>query len=127
MHGKMAWALAKRQELGSAIAEVNAGLEALGAGVSVERGWLDLVRARVAALYQEMEEAREHGTAALQTFRGFDEVRGQADALSHLSWIEFDRPGRDNFAAVRKSPDSVQQSHGKVYGDLLTLIRIRMA
>jgi len=127
MHRKMAWALAKRQELGSAIEEVDAGLEALGAGVSVERGWLDLVRARVAALYQEMEEAREHGTAALQTFRGFDEVRGQADALSHLSWIEFDRPGGDISLALSYSTEALELSRRLIDPELMALIRIRMA
>ena len=127
MHRKMAWALANRRELDSAIAEVEAGLAALDAAASIERGWLGLVRARVAAQYQELEEAREHAAAALQTFRGFDEIRGQANALLALSGIEYDRPGGDLSLSLSYATEARELSRRLADPELAAFICIQMA
>lgn len=90
-HRKMASALLTRGEIGSASQEIEAGFRSLGEAFHVERGWLDLLRSRVAQS-AAWEESREHGLAALQAFRTFGNLRGQGEALMRLGNVELHSP-----------------------------------
>lgn len=91
MHRKMASALLTRGEIASASQEIDAGFRSMEGAFHVEKGWLDLLRSRVAQ-FSSWEEAREHGLAALQAFQAFGGMRGQGEALVQLAWIDWHSP-----------------------------------
>lgn len=85
---KMASALVSRGEILPAAAAIEKGFRALGSRVSVESGWLNLARCRLAEWQEEDEEAREYGIVALKTFQAFGEMSGQGQALMLLGHLE---------------------------------------
>lgn len=81
LHRKLAAFLADRALLDAASAEVDAGFAALGDRVSVERGWLYLVRAQIANANTDHASAEADAANALQVFEHSDERLGRAGAL----------------------------------------------
>lgn len=81
LHRKLASALVDRGYLAAAGEEVEAGFEILGSVESVEHGWLDYVRARIAEENYEFDDVARHSERALRTFERFRESSGRARAL----------------------------------------------
>lgn len=81
LHRKLASSLEDRGQLDAASAEVDAGFIALGDGASVERGWLYLVRARIANGTYNYPSAEAYAETALQAFERSGERLGQARTL----------------------------------------------
>ncbi len=92
LHRKMADVLQMRGETRSACTEVEEGFGALGGHDDVEAGWLSLVRARMSITSEDWARAHALAQAALETFRSFDDARGQAEALVELSVAETNSP-----------------------------------
>lgn len=88
LHRKIASALARSGEARSASSEIEVAFESLGDRLSVERGWLNLLRCRIAVDQIQWDEARENGESALQCFEMFQVPQGQAEALVELGFIE---------------------------------------
>ncbi|HEY4705454.1 MAG TPA: hypothetical protein VII27_06955 [Thermoplasmata archaeon] len=99
LHRKAAAACEARGQWTPASREVETGLDALGSVRSIERAWLHLVQARIAERTEELEEAREHGGAALSLFQAFGSPLGEAHALRILGWAETVSPRGDPASA----------------------------
>src|SRR5256885_1515789 len=65
VHRKMAASLEDRGDIASASTEVETGRKALGETLSAERGWLDVIRCRIAYRLAGRGQAREAGGAGL--------------------------------------------------------------
>lgn len=91
-HRKTAATFLALGEIPSASEEIESGFWTLRETPSVERGFLDLARCDVSIRLEDWEEAREHGNAALQTFRVFPDVAGRAQTLLALGHIEILAP-----------------------------------
>ncbi len=92
LHRKMASALIDGGEFTQALAEMEEGFRALGTTMGVERGWLELLRCRVAVASLEFEEARDSGEEALRTFEMLGDLRGRAATLVELAYAEAHAP-----------------------------------
>src|SRR2546422_3608043 len=66
---KMAFEFVTRGNLSSAKAAIEDGFRALGTLESVEKGWLELMRAWAVRYEGKLEATYDHGTAALQIFQ----------------------------------------------------------
>ncbi len=93
LHRKSAAALQVRGENGRAAVEIEAGFKALVERDSAERGWLNLVACRVAFGREDWAEARDHGEAALASFRAMGDSQGEAETLLQLGASEIRSPG----------------------------------
>src|SRR3989454_71605 len=101
VHRKMAASLEDRGDIASASTEVETGRKALGETLSAERGWLDVIRCRIAYRLADWEQARDAGESALETFQAFDVRPGQARALLILGHIAMHSPQNDPDLAGR--------------------------
>ncbi len=86
---KSAEALIDHGEFVSALKEADAALRAIGDSGTPERGWLQLIRCRIATARDELGEARESGRDALRVLADFGLLRGQAEALLELGRVDF--------------------------------------
>ena len=91
LHRKLAMAFVDRGQLTAAQREMEAGLDVLGGVESVERGWLDLVQARLAERGGGWRWNHAPGERALETFERYRDTAGRAHALYEAgvgaSWI----------------------------------------
>ncbi len=99
LHRKTASALLVRGEPASG--EIEAAFRALGELPSMERGWLHLLRSRVASTQEEWREAREEGEAALTAFTASGDAEGQTLAWLALGSMEIYAPQGNPSEAVR--------------------------
>ena len=127
LHRKAASALQVRGENASARKEIGGGLAALGEIPSVERGWLDLVRCRVATKLEEWEEARESGAAALGAFRLHGDLRGQAEALLEMGNIEIESQTSHPADAERYLKDALASSESLRDPEFAARVHIALA
>lgn len=90
LHRKMASALYDWGDARSASQEVEAGFRALGDLVSLERGWLSLMRCRVdkTLVGADIRDALQSGEEAVRTFEPSGELSGLAQAFLELATIE---------------------------------------
>jgi len=88
LHRKMAFEFVTRGNLSSAKAAIEDGFRSLGTLPSEESGWLELTRARAVRIEGKLEATYDHGTAALQIFQRYGELRGQARTLVELAQVE---------------------------------------
>ncbi len=84
LHRKMASAFEDWGQYTAAATETDAGFAALGDAASVERGWLEMIRARMAAENAGGGDAWDHAEAARQIFCKFRVPAGEAEALVEL-------------------------------------------
>ena len=124
VHRKFAMALQNRGGTTNALAEIEQGLRSLDGRRSVEQGWLDLVRCRVAMMVEDFGEAIEHGNRALQTFQSFDERRGIAESLLELGRVEIDRDGGRPDQALQYLQDAL--GHAPAAGGEALAARVHM-
>src|SRR2546422_808499 len=110
VHRKMAASLEDRGDITSASTEVETGRKALGETLSAERGWLDVIRCRIAYRLADWEQAREAGESALETFEAFDVRPGQARALLILGHIAMHSPQNDPDLAGRYLTQALERS-----------------
>ncbi len=91
LHRKLAMAFVDRGQLTAAQREIEAGLDVLGGVESVERGWLDLVQARLAEKDEDGDRIMPPAERALETFERYRDTAGRAHALYEAgvgaSWI----------------------------------------
>lgn len=92
LHRKIAGALEDRGDIAAASAEVDAGLKASRAAATEERGWLDLIRCRIAYRLADWEQARDAGESALETFESLNVPAGKARILLILGHIAMHSP-----------------------------------
>ena len=85
---KMAFEFVTRGNLSSAKAAIEDGFRALGTLESVEKGWLELMRAWAVRYEGKLEATYDHGTAALQIFQRHGDLKGQARTLVELARVE---------------------------------------
>src|SRR3989454_10202271 len=85
---KMAFEFVTRRNLSSAEAAIEDGFRALGTLESVEKGWLELMRAWAVRYEGKLEATYDHGTAALQIFQRHGDLKGQARTLVELARVE---------------------------------------
>ena len=86
IHRKAATALHLRGQSASADAEIGKAFEALGDRTCAERGWLDLLKCRVASAREDWAKSRAYGEAALETFVAVGDLEGQAE-----TWLALGR------------------------------------
>ena len=110
VHRKMAASLEDRGDITSASTEVETGRKALGETLSAERGWLDVIRCRIAYRLADWEQARDAGESALETFEAFDVRPGQARALLILGHIAMHSPQNDPDLAGRYLTQALERS-----------------
>ena len=110
LHRKIAAMLEERGDVASAASEIEAGFEALGETLSAERGWLDLILSRIAYRLVDWDRAGNHGESALETFRSFGIVPGQAKALLVLGYIAMHSPQNAPGLAERYLREAVSLS-----------------
>ena len=127
LHRKTATALQVRGHSAPAMREVEAGFRALGDAPSPERGWLHLVRTRAAEAQEDWAEAREDAEAALDIFRGFGDVAGQAQALLESGQVEFAAPSVDPSAAERYLAAALEASSAVPEPEFLARVHIALA
>ena len=127
IHRKAASALQVRGEMVAAREQIAGGLAALGEASSVERGWLDLVRCRVATKLEEWEEARESGAAALGAFRLHGDLRGQAEALLEMGNIEIESQTSHPADAERYLKDALASSESLLDPEFAARVHIALA
>ncbi len=84
LHRKLASALTDRGQLASALVEIKAGRTALGFLENIERGWLELVRARILGKAYDFAASETAASSALKCFERFDSRGGRAEALLEL-------------------------------------------
>ncbi len=84
LHRKMAAAFEEWGQYNTAAAEMDAGLSALGDADSVERGWLELIRARMLLGNVGEEEAWGHAETARDVFHRSRVPQGEAEAMLEL-------------------------------------------
>ncbi len=80
LHRKLARVDLDQGEIEAADREIDAGWRALGNIPSVERGWLDLLRAKTSELNWEDFRSEASARRALSTFEQYGDVPGQARA-----------------------------------------------
>ena len=84
LHRKLANALERRGHSRAAAKEVTAGFDALGDMDSPERGWLELVSARIAWRTSDATNTWEHSERARRIFARLGVVSGEAETLLEL-------------------------------------------
>jgi tetratricopeptide (TPR) repeat protein len=124
IHRKMAHALEDRGDVASASAEVDAGLRALGGTATAERGWLDLIRCRIAYRLADWEQARDAGDSALDTLRDFGVAEGTARAHLILGHIAIHSPQNDAALAEKHLTEALAASDAV---DLEFVVDVRIA
>jgi len=124
---KSAAALQVRGESARALAEIDAGLGALGGRPSVERGWLDLIRCKLDSELEDWPEARDRGEAALAAFRGYGDLLGQTQAMLALANVEIYSPKGDPSEAERYLISALGVSEGIQDSELRARVHIVLA
>lgn len=99
LHRKLAAVLHGLGETLSASAEVAAAAESLREEDRRERGWLELVQARMSDSADDWASGRAHAEAALELFRSCGDTRGQAEALVELAIVHINSPSGDPSSA----------------------------
>lgn len=110
LHRKLAAALQVRGETVAASAEVETALRSLGADDRVERGWINLVRARMNIALERWSEGTRHAEAADEVFRSFRDPRGQAEALIELAIVQVNSPEGNPGSASRYLDEALRLS-----------------
>lgn len=127
LHRKIATALQVRGEIASASAEVDQAVRSLGNGNDVERGWLSLVRSRMSIASEQWSEGRECAEAAVSTFRSFEDIRGQTEALVELAIVETNSPMGHPDAARTCLKEALRLSHSIGDPDLIASVHVQYA
>jgi len=127
IHRKAAAALEDRGDIASASKEIEEGLEAVGTGVMEERGWLDLIRARIDYRLADWERARDAGERGLATFGSFDVPAGKARISLILGHIAMHSPQGDPDLAERHLENALELSSRVEDNEFTADVRIALA
>lgn len=125
VHRKAAAILEDRGDVDSAVTELETAMKALGDTLSVERGWVYVLRCAVARDVDELEEAREYGEEALRVFRALGEKAGEAQALLELGYLDYTDPDGDPVLAEDRLRTAL--SLAEPLGDPVFLAKVHIA